>query len=170
MMDTINSNMYSNTSIGINEDNSFTVATLKRALTQRAIREREKRNKTEVGNEAIAPHMSLMNDVNNHWNTWENAGENFDNCGVAPSEILGIDETTNTATRLRNYIFEIGESSRGPIDIVKEPPQEPFMDEDFFNDDNMDSDLEFNIDPLIHVSRHYFGNLVIECPSYHTLH
>ncbi|KAF6149201.1 hypothetical protein GIB67_026057 [Kingdonia uniflora] len=77
----------------------------------------------EAGNEANAPHVSMMNDVNNHWNTFhnnlDNAGENFDDCGVAPSEIVGINETSNTTTRLRNLIVETGESSRGPIDIVK---------------------------------------------------
>ncbi|KAF6145997.1 hypothetical protein GIB67_033356 [Kingdonia uniflora] len=80
----------------------------------------------------------------------DNAGNFFDDCGVAPSEILGIDETSNTTTWLRNHSFETGESSRGPIDIVNEPPREPFMDEHFFNDDNMDLDFEFNVDPLIH--------------------
>ncbi|KAF6158044.1 hypothetical protein GIB67_014838 [Kingdonia uniflora] len=124
----------------------------------------------ETGNEAIAPHASQMNDANNHWNTLENAGENSDSCGVAPSEILGIDETTNTATRLRNQSFKAGESSRGPIDIVNEPPQEPFIDEHFFNDLNMDSGFEFNIDPLIHETRHYLGNMDIKCPLCHALH
>ncbi|KAF6149561.1 hypothetical protein GIB67_003709 [Kingdonia uniflora] len=100
----------------------------------------------------------------------ENVGENSDNYGVAPSEILGIDETTNTTTRLRNPIVEIGESSRGPIDKVNEPLQEPFMDEYFFSDDKMDLDFEFNVDPLIHESQHYLGNMDIECPSCHALH
>ncbi|KAF6151085.1 hypothetical protein GIB67_042420 [Kingdonia uniflora] len=148
---------YSNTNVRINEENSFMVATLKRALAQ-------------PGNETIMPHASPMNDVNNHWNTLENAGENSDNCGVAPSKILGIDETTNSVTRLRNCSFKIGESSRGPSDIVNEPPQEPFMDEHFFNDLNMDSDFELNIDPLIHEIRHYFENIDIECLLYHALH
>ncbi|KAF6157208.1 hypothetical protein GIB67_041669 [Kingdonia uniflora] len=147
------------------------VATSKRALAQRARREREKVNKTaifylqtinniycgvyfngdtstqqysrcqEAGNEVIAPHASPMNNANNHWNIWENAGEKFDDCGVAPSETL-----------------------------VNEPPQEPFMDEHFFNDDNMDLDFEFNVDPLIHESQHYLGNMDIQCPLCHTLH
>ncbi|KAF6157063.1 hypothetical protein GIB67_041524 [Kingdonia uniflora] len=111
-----------------------------------------------------------MNDVNNHWNTLENAGKKFDICGVAPSEILGIDETTNTVTRFRNRSFEIGESSRGPIHKVNKPPQEPFMDEHFFNDLNMDSEFEFNIDVLIHETRHYLENMDIESPLCHTLH
>ncbi|KAF6143436.1 hypothetical protein GIB67_029605 [Kingdonia uniflora] len=80
MMDAIINNTYSTTNMGINEENSFIVATSKCALTQR---------------------------------------ENYDNCGVAPSEILGIDETSNTSTRLRNRIVETGESSRGPIDISR---------------------------------------------------
>ncbi|KAF6169430.1 hypothetical protein GIB67_021433 [Kingdonia uniflora] len=198
MMDATINNTYNNTNMGINEDNSLTVTTLKCALAQRVRREREKRNKTyetrkikyihrnvyfdgdtstqqysrckEVRNEAIAPHASPMNDVNNHWNTLENVGEIFYICGVAPSKILGIDETTNTATRLRNHSFEIGESSRGPIDIVNEPPQEPLMEEHFFNDDNMDLDFEFNIDHLVHETRHYLGNMDIECPSCCALH
>ncbi|KAF6134322.1 hypothetical protein GIB67_005714 [Kingdonia uniflora] len=163
MMDATINNTYNNTNVGINEENSFTVATSKRALAQRVRREREKRNKTcetrkinnihrdvyfngetskqqysrcqEARNEAIAPHASPMNDVNNHWNTLENAGKNSDNCGVSPSKIL-----------------------------------EPFLDEHFFNDDNMDSDYEFNVDPLIHESRHYLGNMDIECPSCHVLY
>ncbi|KAF6152662.1 hypothetical protein GIB67_008099 [Kingdonia uniflora] len=162
MDDTIN-NTYNNTNVGINEENSFTVATLKRALAQRTHQHNNIHECQDARNEAILPHASPMNDVNNLWNTLqfhnnlENAGENSDNCGVAPSEILGIDETTNTATRLRNHSFETGESSRGPIDIVNGPPQEPFMDEHFFNDDNMDLDFEFNNDPLIHETQHYFG-------------
>ncbi|KAF6172920.1 hypothetical protein GIB67_035474, partial [Kingdonia uniflora] len=107
----------------------------KRSLAQRARREKEKQMQLmdpttnimdtstqqysrcqEAENEANAPHASLMNDISNHWNTLENARENSEDCGVAPYEILGIDETTNTATRLRNRIFETGESSRVPID------------------------------------------------------
>ncbi|KAF6139055.1 hypothetical protein GIB67_010781 [Kingdonia uniflora] len=186
MMHATINNTYNNTNVGINDENSFTVATSKCALVQRAIREREKRNKIatfylqtinnihhdvylngdtstqqysrcyEARNEAIAPHASPMNDVNNHWNTLENAREKSDNCGFTPSKILSIDETTNTATKLRNHI--------------NEPPQEPFMDEYFFNDDNMDLEFEFNIDPLVHETRHYFGNMDIKCPSCHTLH
>ncbi|KAF6164218.1 hypothetical protein GIB67_010188 [Kingdonia uniflora] len=200
MMDATINNTYNNTNEGINEENSFMVATLKRALAQHAKLEREKRNKTatfylqtinnihhdvyfnrdtstqqylrcqEAINEAIARQTSLMNDVNNHWNTLENAGENYDNCRVSPSKIFGIDETTNTATRLRNHSFEIEKYSRGPIDIVNEPPQEPFMDEHFFNDDNMDLDFEFNIYPLVHETRYYLGNMDNECPSCHALH
>ncbi|KAF6165382.1 hypothetical protein GIB67_018826 [Kingdonia uniflora] len=147
MMDATINNTYNNTNVGINDENSFTVATLKCALAQRARQEREKRNKMcetrkinnihrdvyfdgdistqqysrceEARNEAIAPHAL------------ENAGENFDNCGVALSEIL---------------------------------------DEHFFNDDNMDLEFEFNIDPLVHETRHYLGNMDIECPLCHTLH
>ncbi|KAF6137054.1 hypothetical protein GIB67_030818 [Kingdonia uniflora] len=134
MIHAIINNTYSNTNVGINEDNSFMVASSKRALAQRARREREKRNKTatfhlqaikqylsqcifqwghikysrcqEAGNETNAPYAYLMNNVNNHWNTLDNAGENYDDCGVPPSEILGIDETSNTTTRLRNPIVE----------------------------------------------------------------
>ncbi|KAF6151577.1 hypothetical protein GIB67_021763 [Kingdonia uniflora] len=106
----------------------------------------------EVRNEIIAPHASPMNDVNNHWNTLENAGENSNNYGVTPSEILGIEEITNTTTR------------------VNEPPKELFMDAYFYNDDNMDSDFQFNIDPLIHETQHYLGNMDIECPLCHALH
>ncbi|KAF6157214.1 hypothetical protein GIB67_041675 [Kingdonia uniflora] len=91
--------------------------------------------------------------------------------GVAPSEILGIGETINTATtRLQNRIFETGKSLRVPIDIVNESPQKPFMDEHFFSDDNMELDFEFNIDHLIHETQHYLGNMDIECPSCHALH
>ncbi|KAF6164267.1 hypothetical protein GIB67_010237 [Kingdonia uniflora] len=149
-MDATINNTYNNTNVRINEENSFRVATSKRALAQRARQEREKRNKTcemrkinnihrdvyfdgdtstqqysrceEARNEAITPHASPMNDVNNHWKT------------------------------------------------VNEPPQEPFMDEHFFNDDNMDLDFEFNINPLVHETRHYLGNMDIECPSCHALH
>ncbi|KAF6174475.1 hypothetical protein GIB67_004669 [Kingdonia uniflora] len=146
-MDVIINNTYSNTNVWINEENSFLVATSKRALAERARREREKRNKTatfhlqmennihrdvhfnrdtstqqysrcqEGRNEANAPHASSMNDVNNHWNTLENAGENPEASGVAPSEILGINETTDNSTRLRSRIFEIRESSRVSIDM-----------------------------------------------------
>ncbi|KAF6162866.1 hypothetical protein GIB67_021015 [Kingdonia uniflora] len=93
-------------------------------------------------------------DVDHNNPSLENARENSEAYGVAPSEILGIDETTNTATWLRNRIFEIGESSRVPINI----------------DDNMDSNFEFNINPLIHETWHYLGNIDIECPSCHALH
>ncbi|KAF6175647.1 hypothetical protein GIB67_022649 [Kingdonia uniflora] len=140
------------------------------AKEQERVRKGKMHRIEEAGNEAIAPHAYPMNNVNNHWNTLENAGENSDDCGVAPSETLGIDETSNTATRLRNRSFEIGESSRGPIDIVNVPPKEPFMDEHFFNDDNMDLDFEFNVNPLIHESLHYLGNMDIEWPSCHALH
>ncbi|KAF6160384.1 hypothetical protein GIB67_019153 [Kingdonia uniflora] len=44
------------------------------------------------------------------------------------------------------------------------------MDEHFFNDDNLDLDFEFNVDPLIHESQHYLENMDIECPSCHALH
>ncbi|KAF6168761.1 hypothetical protein GIB67_012159 [Kingdonia uniflora] len=149
-MNVIINNTYSNTNVGINEENSFMVATSKRALAQRARREREKTTTTfhlqminnihrdvyfnggtstqqylqcqEPGNKANVPHASLMNDVNNHWNT------------------------------------------------VNELLHEPFMDEHFFNDDNMDSDFENNVDPLIHESRHYLGNMDVECPLCHALH
>ncbi|KAF6164266.1 hypothetical protein GIB67_010236 [Kingdonia uniflora] len=47
--------------------------------------------------------------------------QNSYDCGVAPSEILGIDETSSTATRLRNPIVETEESSRGPIDMALLP-------------------------------------------------
>ncbi|KAF6151434.1 hypothetical protein GIB67_020658 [Kingdonia uniflora] len=122
----------------------------KRPLAQRARREKERQ-------------IAMMDVIIN--NTLENTGENSDDCGVAPSETLGIDETSNTATTLIIPIAETEESSRGPIDIVNEPPQETFMDEHFFNDDNMDSNFEFNVDPLIYESRHYLGKMDVECPS-----
>ncbi|KAF6172702.1 hypothetical protein GIB67_042025 [Kingdonia uniflora] len=87
------------------------------AKEQKRIRKGKMHRIEEARNEAIAPHASPMNNVNNHWNALENAGENSDDCGVAPSETLGIDETSNTATMLRNHSFETEESSRGPIDM-----------------------------------------------------
>ncbi|KAF6156146.1 hypothetical protein GIB67_024116 [Kingdonia uniflora] len=166
MMDATINNTYSNSNVGINGENSFMVATSKRALAQCARREREKRKKTTTFH--LQTENNIHRDVYFNWDTstqqysrcqkagnetnaphaLDNAGENFEACRVAPTEILGIDETTNTATRLRKHIFEIGESSRVPIDIVNEPPQKPFMDEHFFSDDNMDLDFEFNIDPF----------------------
>ncbi|KAF6138566.1 hypothetical protein GIB67_032460 [Kingdonia uniflora] len=73
------------------------------------------RNVNWFNMEALAKEQESIHKGKMHMT--ENAGENSNNCGVASSKILGIDETTNTATRLRNPIVEIGESSRGPIDI-----------------------------------------------------